>query len=225
MSWKQKIEKSREVWREAQERFGLENIGIGFTGKKDSSVMVHILKQLVEEEGWQMPTLFFIDHGAHFDEVLEHLERLEEEWDIRVERIKDERLIEKFNNEKDDYKKRKILWGTKIALLDKVRKDNKWKAVASSIRKSESKAREDESFISEREGHFRVHPMLEWEESDVWGYIKENDLIYNPLYDEGYRSIGEKEFTSKVGEDGEEREGRDQVKEEVMAELRSMGYF
>lgn len=225
MSWKDRIDKTKQVWREAQERFGLENMGIGFTGKKDSSVMVHILLGLVEDEGWEMPGLFFIDHGAHFEEVLEHLEKLEKEWGIEVERVKDERLIERFENEEDEHKKRKILWGTKIALLDKTRKDNNWKAVASSIRRSESKAREDEKYITKREDHFRVHPMLDWEEEDIWGYIREKGLIYNPMYDEGYRSIGEKEFTSKVDDGEDEREGRDQVKEEVMAELRSMGYF
>lgn len=225
MSWQDKIKKSREVWKEAEERFGMENIGIGFTGKKDSSVMVHILLELAEEEGWKLPELFFIDHGAHFEEVLEHLERLEKEWGIKVERIKDERLIEKYKKEKDSRKRREILWGTKIALLDKVRKDNEWKAIASSIRRSESKAREDEKYISQREDHWRIHPMLEWEEEEIWGYIREKKLAYNPLYDEGYRSIGEKEFTSKVGGEGEEREGRDQMKEKVMAELRSMGYF
>ena len=36
----------------------------------------------------------------------------------------------------------------------------------------------------------RVHPIYDWNEWEVWRYIRENNLPYNPLYDVGYRRIG-----------------------------------
>jgi sulfate adenylyltransferase subunit 2 len=36
----------------------------------------------------------------------------------------------------------------------------------------------------------RVFPLSNWTERDVWRYIAEHDLPYNPLHDQGYSSIG-----------------------------------
>ncbi|HEY9530715.1 MAG TPA: phosphoadenosine phosphosulfate reductase family protein, partial [Burkholderiales bacterium] len=36
----------------------------------------------------------------------------------------------------------------------------------------------------------RFNPLAEWTESMVWAYIASNDVPYNRLYDQGYRSIG-----------------------------------
>ena len=34
------------------------------------------------------------------------------------------------------------------------------------------------------------NPIIGWSEDDVWEYIRENQLAYNPLYDRGYRRVG-----------------------------------
>jgi len=225
MTLEEKISKTEEVWKETKVGLGFEKMGVGFTGRKDSSCMTHILLRLAKREGWKkLPTFFFIDHGAHFKKVLQHLKKLEKKWEIKIVRIQDERLTKRYNEEKNRMKKREILWGTKIALLDKTIRDNKWRAMVSSIRWDESEARKEEEYFSERKGHLRIHPMLHWTEDDIWKYIRENKILYNPMYDQGFRSIGEKGFTKKSGK-GDERSGRDQVKEQVMTELRSMGYF
>ena len=36
----------------------------------------------------------------------------------------------------------------------------------------------------------KVHPLANWTRQDVWGYIREHDLPYHPLLDQGYTSIG-----------------------------------
>jgi len=36
----------------------------------------------------------------------------------------------------------------------------------------------------------KINPLLDWSSSRVWDYIREMDIPYNPLHDEGYRSIG-----------------------------------
>jgi phosphoadenosine phosphosulfate reductase len=36
----------------------------------------------------------------------------------------------------------------------------------------------------------RFNPLAEWTESMVWAYITSNEVPYNRLYDQGYRSIG-----------------------------------
>ncbi len=36
----------------------------------------------------------------------------------------------------------------------------------------------------------KLAPLADWSEEDVWRYIRENNVPYNPLYDQGYTSIG-----------------------------------
>lgn len=35
-----------------------------------------------------------------------------------------------------------------------------------------------------------VNPIIDWNEEDVWRYIKERGVPYNPLYNEGWKRIG-----------------------------------
>lgn len=35
-----------------------------------------------------------------------------------------------------------------------------------------------------------VNPIYEWTDSDIWEYIRENNVKYNPLYDRGYKRVG-----------------------------------
>ena len=37
---------------------------------------------------------------------------------------------------------------------------------------------------------WKFNPLVDWTEKDVWAYIAEHDLPYNPLHDQGYASIG-----------------------------------
>jgi len=41
-----------------------------------------------------------------------------------------------------------------------------------------------------RHGIWKASPLADWSERDVWRYIHANELIYNPLHDRGYASIG-----------------------------------
>ncbi len=54
----------------------------------------------------------------------------------------------------------------------------------------------------------KVNPLLAWTKKDVWKFILDNDVPYNPLHDQGYPSIGCWPCTKPVGEGGDERDGR-----------------
>lgn len=54
----------------------------------------------------------------------------------------------------------------------------------------------------------KVNPLIDWNEEDVWTYIKENRVPYNKLHDQGFPSIGCAPCTRAV-KDGEDiRAGR-----------------
>jgi phosphoadenosine phosphosulfate reductase len=60
----------------------------------------------------------------------------------------------------------------------------------------------------ERYGLWKISPLLEWAEHDVWAYIKACNLPYNPLHDKGFPSIGCAPCTRPVEPGGEPRSGR-----------------
>ena len=37
---------------------------------------------------------------------------------------------------------------------------------------------------------YSVSPLLNWSSKDIFGYMKQHDLPYHPLYEKGYASIG-----------------------------------
>jgi len=39
-------------------------------------------------------------------------------------------------------------------------------------------------------GLAKFNPLVDWSEAEVWAYIRRYEVPYNPLYDQGYRSIG-----------------------------------
>jgi phosphoadenosine phosphosulfate reductase len=59
-----------------------------------------------------------------------------------------------------------------------------------------------------RFGLWKLNPLADWTESQVWNYINANDLPYNPLHDAGYPSIGCTHCTRPPGADGHPRSGR-----------------
>ena len=35
-----------------------------------------------------------------------------------------------------------------------------------------------------------VNPIYEWSDAEIWDYIRENNIVYNELYDMGYKRVG-----------------------------------
>jgi phosophoadenylyl-sulfate reductase (thioredoxin)/thioredoxin-dependent adenylylsulfate APS reductase len=57
-------------------------------------------------------------------------------------------------------------------------------------------------------GLIKFNPIAGWTSEDVWNYIRENNVIYNPLHDQNYPSIGCEYCTRKVMPGEDPRAGR-----------------
>ena len=54
----------------------------------------------------------------------------------------------------------------------------------------------------------KLNPLAEWTEDEVWDYVRERDVPYHPLYDQGYTSIGCAPCTRAVRPGENDRAGR-----------------
>ncbi|MBI4307941.1 MAG: phosphoadenylyl-sulfate reductase [Chloroflexi bacterium] len=54
----------------------------------------------------------------------------------------------------------------------------------------------------------KVNPLANWNEAQVWTYIMKNNVLYNPLHDQGYPSIGCTYCTKAVKPGDDPRAGR-----------------
>ena len=57
-------------------------------------------------------------------------------------------------------------------------------------------------------GLYRIAPLADWSEEQVWRFIREHDVPYNELHDHGYPSIGCAPCTRAVNPGDDPRSGR-----------------
>lgn len=63
-------------------------------------------------------------------------------------------------------------------------------------------------FEWDKRGCLKINPLANWTYQDVWKYLVEHRVPYNPLYDQGYTSIGDEPLTTPTLAGESEREGR-----------------
>jgi phosphoadenosine phosphosulfate reductase len=211
----EKVEKTKEVLKEAERRFN--NLLLLWTGGKDSTTLLHIAKQTINTD------VAFIDTGVHFPEIYEFIEKIKAEWEIPLLIIKQNKVFKNFKIAENKFECCKLL---KTFPLHELIRKHRYEGVITAIRWDESEARKDEVYFSPRSykeypeyNHVRVHPMLHWRLTDIWTYIRTNKIPYCSLYDRGYASLDCEPCTKPSRE---ERGGR-MEKEDVMKELRRWG--
>ena len=67
---------------------------------------------------------------------------------------------------------------------------------------------DDKAFARADDKLTKFNPLANWTSKQVWDYIRENNVPYNALHDEGYISIGCEPCTRPTGPGQHEREGR-----------------
>lgn len=191
------------VMREVAAQF--ENPALLFSGGKDSIVMVYIALKAFWPARIPFP-LVHIDTGHNFTEALEYRDKLVTNFGAKLivgsvqESIDKGRAVE----EKGSNPSRNIL--QTITLLDTL-EQYKFDVAMGGARRDEEKARAKERFFSHRDEfgqwdpknqrpelwnlfngrknigeHFRVFPLSNWTEMDIWQYILQEKIEMPVLY-------------------------------------------
>ena len=194
---------SIHVMREVAAQF--ENPALLFSGGKDSIVMVHLALKAFYPAKIPFP-LLHIDTGHNFEETIEFRDKLAKKTgsELIVKYVQDTIDSGRAVEETGVNASRNLLQTT--TLLDAI-EDLKLDAALGGGRRDEEKARAKERFFSHRDDfgqwnpknqrpelwsiyngkknmgeHFRVFPISNWTEMDVWQYIYMENIEIPSLY-------------------------------------------
>jgi len=174
--------------------------------QKTSSVTVHLAHSINADARF-----FYLDTDVLFPETYETKDRLEERYGIRFHRYSSITLEQQAGLYGDE------LWGRDPDACCGIRKVEPMRSAlaavdlwVSGIRRSDSqtRARAPKFGWDRRFGLWKLNPLADWSEEQVWAYIQENDIPYNPLHDQGYPSIGCTHCTRKPAAGEDARAGR-----------------
>lgn len=59
------------------------------------------------------------------------------------------------------------------------------------LRRDQAQSRATLPFVRIQDGRFKIHPLLDWSNRDVYRYLRRNELPYHPLWEQGYVSVGD----------------------------------
>lgn len=65
------------------------------------------------------------------------------------------------------------------------------------LRRIQSESRAATPVAELKQGRWKVHPIVDWSDRDVFEYLKHHNLPYHPLWDQGYVSIGDFHTTQR----------------------------
>ncbi|MFK8013900.1 MAG: phosphoadenylyl-sulfate reductase [Gammaproteobacteria bacterium] len=68
------------------------------------------------------------------------------------------------------------------------------------LRRSQSASRAQTPFVQRANKRYKIHPIADWSDRDIYRYLKRHALPYHPLYEQGYLSIGDTHTTKPIHE-------------------------
>ena len=138
--------------------------------------------------------IFTLDTDFLFPETYRLMEEIEKRYGIRVERIKSA-----LTPNEQERLHGPALWSRDPDACCNLRKveplQNKLaqlRAWVTSIRREQTAARAGALKVEwDAKFHLvKINPLADWTTAQVWRYIHDHQLSYNPLHDRGYPSIG-----------------------------------
>jgi sulfate adenylyltransferase subunit 2 len=202
------------ILREVAAQF--ENPCLLFSGGKDSITVLHLALKAFYPANIPF-TLLHVDTGHNFQEALDFRDKIVEKYGLRLIVASVQEAIDKglVREEKGYTASRNAL--QTVPLLEAIEK-NKFDCAIGGARRDEEKARAKERFFSHRDEfgqwdpknqrpelwtifngrkhlgeHFRVFPISNWTEMDVWQYIYQDKIEMPSLYFSHKRNVFERD--------------------------------
>lgn len=231
------------ILREVAAQF--ENPCLLFSGGKDSIVVLHLALKAFYPASVPF-TLLHVDTGHNFQEALDYRDELVKKHGLRLLVASVQEAIDKgtVREEKGYTASRNAL--QTIPLLEALEK-NKFDCAMGGARRDEEKARAKERFFSHRDEfgqwdpknqrpelwnifngrkhlgeHFRVFPISNWTEMDVWQYIYQEQIEMPSLYFSHKRKVFERDGVWYADSEFMQKK-ENEVAEERIVRFRTVG--
>jgi phosphoadenosine phosphosulfate reductase len=177
----------------------------------EDQVITHMLSKICKD-----PEIFTLDTGRLPNETYNLIDKTREHYNIKiVVYFPDSSMVEEMVKEKgvnlfyDSVENRKRCCHVrKVEPLKRALSEKEvW---ITGLRKEQSVTRENLNIVEYDSIYeiIKVNPLLNLTEKQIWDYIKSNNIPFNQLYKQEYRSIGCAPCTRPVQEGGNIRDGR-----------------
>ena len=148
--------------------------------QKEEAVLLDLLFELEPDA-----RVFALDTGVLFPETYETRRRVEERYGVQIETFRGEWVDGLWAQDPDA-----CCGMRKVEPLARALEGvDAW---ITGLRRDQSALRANTPKLGWDIKHekWKAAPLADWTDKDVWRYIAEHDLPYNPLHDQGYESIG-----------------------------------
>ncbi|QSO52168.1 phosphoadenylyl-sulfate reductase [Alicyclobacillus curvatus] len=197
---------AEEIVAEAVKR--VTNIALACSFGAEDMVLLDILMKI-------SPTakVFYLDTDVLFDETYQLIEEAKSKYGIPGLI----RVSPKLTLEQQAAKHGDALWAHRPDECCNLRKVQPLAETLSTldgwitgIRRNQTSFRANAQAFEEdsKFGLIKVNPLIRWTEEDVWRYIHDHNVPFNPLHGQGYPSIGCVHCTSAVKPGEDARSGR-----------------
>ncbi len=164
-----------------------------------SAYFLHIVSRIRASQ-----VIHFIDTGYHFPETRQYRDYLIERFGLKVEDIHAEDWKHRFTSDEQTWRKDPDFCCSvnKVEPLEAVK--TRYQVWVSSLMRWQTEHRADLDIFEVRRGIIKFNPMIDVTREQRDAYIREHDLPFHPLVEQGYSSIG----CSHCTVPGEGRSGR-----------------
>lgn len=198
----------------AFEEFG-EDVALATGFGVEGCVLIDVLARINRRA-----RVFYLDTDLLFPETYALVERLRARYGVRFER-----RAARLSLEAQAARHGPRLWERDPEECCRLRKVEPLREMLAGLRawvtairreQTSSRARAGAVERDARFGLVKINPLAAWSARDVWRYVSEHDVPYNPLHDLGYPSIGCAPCTTpvRIGEDPRAGRWRGSVKTE-----------
>jgi len=198
LNFKQKVDRSLGLIEAARDKYG-DGLVVANSLGKDSVAVWHLAKRVDSKiRGFIVTTRFKPAETVRFME--EEVARYPE---LKVYRNDEPVEPELYKTQPD-----RCCDLLKVIPTRQAIEDMKVTCWVTGLRCTEGRTRVDFQELEQRdEGLLKLNPILIWHEREIWQYLALNQVPVNPLYAEGYRSLGCAPCT-RITNDANERAGR-----------------
>lgn len=183
------------------------NITLACSFGAEDVVLVDMLQKISPKSD-----IFYLDTHLHFQETYETRDRMEAHYGLKFVTAETSLTLEQ---QAEQYGEE--LWKSDPNKCCNLRKVDplttilgKYDAWITGIRRDQAPTRANAKKVEYdvKFGLVKFNPLADWTSEDVWNYIKSNNIIYNPLHDNHYPSIGCEKCTRQVMPGEDPRAGR-----------------